>query len=82
MTFSIKYSNSTLEYETTFTPSDDPISNSVNWTSSDGKIVVRLGFLGGWMAYRYPQWEKLRFWGFPSKETAALAGVVKWADQS
>jgi hypothetical protein len=76
--FSIRYSTDTIRVETTFIPEEDPLFSHMNWVSTNGKIVVCQGMFGQWMAYRYPEWKKLRFWGFSSKETAAIAAVVAW----
>lgn len=77
--FAIKYTTEDIDYQAKFTPEEDPMFSVVHWVSTDGKIVVTKLFLGKWMAYQMPEWKRLRFWSFPTKETAALAGVVAWA---
>lgn len=73
--FSINFTGPQGTRTQTFELGEHAITSDDEWVSTDGHIIVMEGMLG-WNAYLYPDWRRVHWWGYRTKELAAFAGVL------
>lgn len=77
--FTINYTGPRGTRTQSFEQQSSMFEEGAELVSTDGRIIVMEGILG-WNAFLYPDWRRVHWWGYRTKELAAFAGILASLD--